>query len=284
MSRFARIGFYVSCIAVVALEAVALAGWHGWLPTRSGAAQLAAAQGQVVQAVAATAGQLGGQLSQTIDAANAPEKAEDGYYDQLRVRLRWVQTRVGGETLLTPDVGSRMLLAKSAAQRAGLHEVGLSFRDVYGIINAETSWVPRLGASKNGTPNLGIAQFEPATARALGVRDPNDAVEAVHGAALHMKQAAVWSQSRIAGLNLDVEERAAKLREGVSIYYNLSSRGRNAWNGRNTNKLPRETQLHIRNTRVGAEEAAMLEARFQATIHGGDRDFGHLMAHTVQGI
>jgi hypothetical protein len=46
-----------------------------------------------------------------------------------------------------------------------------------------------MGASKDGTPNLGIAQFEPATARALGMRNPNDAVEAVHVAALHMKDA-----------------------------------------------------------------------------------------------
>jgi hypothetical protein len=83
---------------------------------------------------------------------------------------------MGSAQLLTPDLQSRMLLAKSAAERARLHEVGLGFPDVYGIINAETSWVPRLGASKNGTPNLGIAQFEPATARALGMRNPNDPV------------------------------------------------------------------------------------------------------------
>ncbi|HEY0887163.1 MAG TPA: hypothetical protein VGE20_17860, partial [Ramlibacter sp.] len=92
----------------------------------------------------------------------------DDHYEQLRSRLRWVQTRIGSDQLLTPDLHSRVLLAKSAADRAGLDEVGLSFMDVYGIISAETSWVPRMGASKDGTPNLGIAQFEPATARLLG--------------------------------------------------------------------------------------------------------------------
>ena len=197
-------------------------------------------------------------------AASPLVAADAGYYSRLRARLRWVQTRVGGDVLLTPDLGSRMLLAKSAAQRAGLSEVGLSFKDVYGIINAETSWVPRTGASKDGTPNLGIAQFEPSTARALGVRKPHDPVEAVHAAALHMKDAARWSAERLDRLDLGATERAEKLREGVSVFYNLSVRGRNRWNGTNANQLPRETQRHIVNTRAGMQEAALIEAQLQA--------------------
>ena len=117
------------------------------------------------------------------------------------------------------------------------------------------------GASKDGTPNLGLAQFEPATARALGLRDPNDPVEAIHVAALLMKEAAEWSANRIAGLKLGDGERAQKLREGVSIFYNLSTRGRNRWNGTNTAKLPIETRLHIRNARTGAQYAAELDAK-----------------------
>jgi hypothetical protein len=184
---------------------------------------------------------------------------EEGYYARLRSSVRWVQTRLGNDNYATPDHSSRLLLAKSAAQRAGLDEVGLGWRDVYGIITAETSWVPRQGQSKNGTPNLGIAQFEPATARALGLRNPNDVVESVHIAAEHMKQAAQWSASRISGLKLPEADRAARLREGVSIYYNLSSRGRAAWNGRNTDRLPIETKRHIANARIGAQEAALLD-------------------------
>lgn len=185
---------------------------------------------------------------------------DDSYYAQLRTRVRWVETRIGNDKLVTPDDSSRVLLAKSAADRAGLSQVGLSFKDVYGIINAETSWIPRLGASKNGTPNLGLAQFEPATAHALGLRNPNDPVEAVHVAALHMKEAAEWSANRISGLKLNADDRAEKLREGVSIFYNLSTRGRNRWNGMNTDVLPIETRLHIRNARSGARYAAELEA------------------------
>lgn len=197
--------------------------------------------------------------------AAAPPTHEDSYYAQLRAKVRWVETTFAGDKLLTPDAQSRMLLAKSAAERAGLDEVGLSFKDVYGIINAETSWVPRMGASKDGTPNLGIAQFEPATARGLGLRNPNDPVESIHVAALHMKEAAEWSARRIAGLKLDSAERASKLREGVSIFYNLSVKGRNRWDGRNTAKLPIETRLHIRNARSGAQDAAELEARLVST-------------------
>ncbi|MDB5872048.1 MAG: hypothetical protein JWQ07_1490 [Ramlibacter sp.] len=194
-----------------------------------------------------------------VEPAPAAE-TEDGYYEKMRASVRWVQTRLGNAEHITPDNETRLALAKSAAQRARLDEVGLSYRDVYGIINAETSWVPRTGQSRNGTPNLGIAQFEPATARALGVRNPEDMVEAVHAAARHMKEAALWSADRIAGLKLGSVERATKLREGVSIYYNLSSRGRAAWNGRNTGQLPAETQRHIVNARIGAQEAALLEA------------------------
>jgi hypothetical protein len=187
----------------------------------------------------------------------------DGYYNQLRAKLRWVDVRLGDNKLRTPDPVSRLLLAQSAAQRAGLHEVGLSYRDVYGIINAETSWVPRMGASKDGTPNLGIAQFEPATARAVGLQNPHDPVEAVHAAALHMKEAAVWSARRLEKLKLPPQVHAVKLREGVSIYYNLSSKGRSAWNGVNTAKLPIETRRHISNAAYGAREAATIEARLR---------------------
>lgn len=200
-------------------------------------------------------------------AAKAPLLALKGvdasYFEQLRDKLRWLPVRYAGNVLQTPDVPSRLLLVQSAAKHAGLEKVGLSYRDVYGIINAETSWIPRTGASKDGTPNLGIAQFEPATAKAVGLTDPTDPVQAVHAAALHLKDAAIWSAKRIADLKLTPEERARKLREGVSIYYNLSTKGRAVWNGKNTAKLPIETRRHIANARVGAREAAELEQQLR---------------------
>lgn len=199
----------------------------------------------------------------------------DGYYDQLREKMNWLPVRYAGNVLKTPDPESRILLSRSAAETARLEEVGLSYRDVYGIINAETTWIPRMGASKNGTPNLGIAQFEPATARAVGLKNPADPVEAVHAAALHLKDAAKWSAKKISGLKLTPEQHARKLREGVSIYYNLSVKGRNKWDGLNTAKLPVETQRHIANARVGAREAAELESQLRDLKGrmGGERTF-----------
>lgn len=189
---------------------------------------------------------------------DAPLSFKINHYEQLRDSMKWLPVRYAGEVLKTPDASSRLMLVRAAADYADLEEVGLSHRDVYGIINAETSWIPRMGASKNGTPNLGIAQFEPATAKAVGLTDPSDPVQAVHAAAVHLKDAAKWSAKRIAGLDLEPEERARKLREGVSIYYNLSVKGRNKWDGTNTAALPIETQRHIRNVRTGAEKAADL--------------------------
>lgn len=176
----------------------------------------------------------------------------------LDQQLRWVQADAGQVTL---DPASRLLLARSAAERARLEEVGLDFRDVYGVIHAESSWVPRAGMGRNGVVSQGLGQFEPATARAMGLRNPNDAVEAVHAAARLLREAAQWSARRIAGLSLSPQQHAAKLREGVSIYYNLSTRSRSAWSGLNTDRLPVETQRHIRNVRLGARQAEQLHAR-----------------------
>jgi hypothetical protein len=203
--------------------------------------------------------------------------ANDQYFSQLRARMKWETVRMGDRTLQTPDAVSRVMLTQAAAQKAGLDQVGLSWRDVYGIINAETSWIPRLGASKDGTPNLGIAQFEPATARALGLSDPNDPVQAVHAAALHLKEAAEWSAKRLSGLKLSRAEYAMKLRDGLSIYYNLSSKGRSQWNGLNTAKLPIETQRHIANARRGRLQADEL-AQQLATVRAMTRNPGLMTA------
>jgi hypothetical protein len=182
----------------------------------------------------------------------------------LRAQIRYETVRWDGKEVRTLDEASRILLAQAAAQKAGLHEVGLSFHDVYGIIEAETSWIPRTGASKDGTPNLGLAQFEPRTARGLGVKDPQDPVQAVFAAAVYMKHGAKWAADRLGPLKLHPEVHAAKVREGVSVYYNLSIKGRNKWNGLNTTDMPAETQKHIRNAVAGAREAADLVRKLRA--------------------
>ena len=270
-------------VLLAGLVSVALTGSMGTSPssTSDTLAQRSHA-GKVTEAAAPAQAQ-----PQQLAAAPAPVspfntlKIETSYYEQLRGKLNWLPVRYAGSLLKTPDVPSRLLLAKSAAQRAGLSEVGLSYRDVYGIINAETSWIPRMGSSKDGTPNLGIAQFEPATAKAVGLTDPSDPVQAVHALAVHLKDAARWSAKRLSGLKLSPEQYALKLREGVSIYYNLSSKGRNEWNGRNTKKLPIETQRHIANARIGAREAGELEGQLRE-LRGRMADPG-MMTASFQG-
>jgi hypothetical protein len=158
----------------------------------------------------------------------------------------------------TLDESSRLMLAQAAAEKAGLKDVGLSYEDVYGVIEAETSWIPRSGMGNNGVQSHGLAQFEPRTAKGLGLKDPNDPVQAVFAAAMNMKHGAQWAAERLQPLKLAPQDYAVKLREGVSIYYNLSIKGRNKWDGLNTAELPVETQRHIRNVRAGAEEAAEL--------------------------
>ena len=266
-----------SVVVLAGLVSVALTGSMGNspAPTSDTLAQRSQAGKLAVQAPTAEA--------PAVQVAAAPAnpfknlKIDTSYYDQLRSKLNWLPVRYAGSMLKTPDVPSRLLLAKSAAQRAGLSEVGLSYRDVYGIINAETSWIPRMGASKDGTPNLGIAQFEPATAKAVGLTDPTDPVQAVHALAVHLKDAAKWSAKRLSGLKLSPEQYALKLREGVSIYYNLSSKGRAEWNGLNTKKLPIETRRHIANARIGAHEAAELEAQL-AQLRGRMNSTGMMTA------
>jgi hypothetical protein len=177
---------------------------------------------------------------------------------ELRARIKWVPVRWDGEKTRTLDEASRLLLAQAAAEHAGLDEVGLGFEDVYGVINAETSWVPRKGMGRNGVESAGLAQFEPRTAKGYGLKNPSDPVQAVYAAARYMKDGAEWAADRIEHLPLTPEQRAHKIREGVSIYYNLSIKGRNKWDGLNTAQLPVETQRHIRNVRAGAEKASDL--------------------------
>ena len=184
--------------------------------------------------------------------------------EAVRSLLKFRTVRWGGKPVQTLDEASRILLVKAAAERAGLHQVGLGYHDVYGVIEAETSWIPRDGASKDGTPNLGLAQFEPRTAASIGLKDPSDPVQAVFAAAKFMKDAAMWSTGKIGHLKLQPEQHQAKLREGVSIYYNLSIKGRNKWDGVNTAALPVETQRHIRNAAAGASEAMELARKLRA--------------------
>jgi hypothetical protein len=202
--------------------------------------------------------------AEAVAAVKAPAAPKIVGHESVRALIKFDTVKWGGKPVQTLDEKSRILLAQAAAEKAGLRDVGLSYEDVYGVIEAETSWIQRTGSSKDGTPNLGLAQFEPRTAKGMGLTDPNDPVQAVFAAAMYMKMGAQWASGKIGHLKSDPALYATKLREGVSVHYNLSIKGRNKWNGLNTATLPIETQRHIRNALAGAKEAAELARKLKA--------------------
>jgi len=251
-------------LTALAIVAVAASGAAVSLTSQASASPAAVPVAKVTVAKTRTAAEAVAALKPakppviTLAAPAAAQTAVTPSEKSLRAQMKYETVKWDGKPVATLDEASRVLLVKAAAEKVGLEDVGLSFHDIYGIIEAETSWIPRTGSSKNGTPNLGLAQFEPYTARAYGVQDPGDPIQAVFGAAKYIKEGAQWAHRKLAGLKLSPEQHALKVREGVSVYYNLSIKGRNKWDGTNAAQLPVETQRHISNARAGAAEAAQL--------------------------
>jgi hypothetical protein len=171
--------------------------------------------------------------------------------DQVRAELNYIDVVYKGKSKQTLDVPSRLLLTKWAADSAGLGDVGLGWKDVYGVIHAESSWVPQTGASKSGVPNHGLAQFEGATARSYGLENANDPLNAIAASARMIKDAAVWSGKRLENFGMNATQKAQYLREGVSVYYNTGWKTRKKWSPESSQQLPVETKTHIRNVQAG---------------------------------
>jgi hypothetical protein len=257
MQSFKNVSGILSAVVVAGVGAVAAMSGQQFVPMQTTpAAAAVAAVNTMSSMVAPPAISLATPAAAAAAVVAAATAAPDD--EALRAKIRWVPTNYGREKVLTLDAASRLLLAQEAAERADLDSVGLTYEDVYGVINAETSWIPRTGMGKNGVQSMGLAQFEPRTAKGLGLKDPHDPVQAVIAAAVNMKHGAEWAADKIDHLKLPRDQYAQKLREGVSIYYNLSVRGRNKWDGINTAQLPVETQRHIANVRRGAVRAAEL--------------------------
>lgn len=184
-------------------------------------------------------------------------------FDSSEQPIRFIEVNYLGRRALAIDEASRIRLSKQAAAAFALDSVGLGWEDVYAVVSAETAWIPRTGMGKNGVPSHGLGQFEPATANALNIKDPNDPVAAVHGVAALIKEAAQWSAARIRPLRMPQSQRADKLREGISVYYNLSTATRKTWNGANLDTLPAETQFHVRNVKDGRAIALVIDRKLQ---------------------
>lgn len=208
------------------------------------------------------------------------DEPDPGFIRDMQLkRLNYVQVSFGGKSVLTLDETSRIQLSKEAAAAHKLNTMGLSWKDLYGVIHAETNWIPREGIGKNGVASSGLAQLEPATAKSLGVADANDPVEALNASAALLKEAAQWSRIKVR--NAGIKSGALfneKMRDGVSIYYNLSTKARNTWDGRSTAELPVETQRHISNTRQGTRIAARMERELKDRLDGFDWPSAHLQS------
>lgn len=174
---------------------------------------------------------LAGSLIQQDAAANAPTTT----------------IRIGNQNLQAVAMVDRMSLCKAAAAKNNLKAQGLDWRDVYAIVNAETDWAARDGMGRNKHVSRGLAQLDDATAKILGV-DPHDHVQAIGAVASLLFEAAAWSKSK--GYTVGSGS--------LSVYYNLSTSARNAWDG-SINALPFETQQHIANFRQGRLVATSLD-------------------------
>lgn len=158
---------------------------------------------------------------------------------------------VDGKPIETLQPMDRVRLCKIVAAEKNLKASGLDWRDLYAVVHAETGWAPRDGMGRNGKVSRGLAQLEDSTAKTLGV-DPHNPKQAVGAVADLLKEAADWSRAKGYAISSG----------SMSVYYNLSTRSRNEWNGRSKDamdSLPIETQRHIINVSQGKLVANSLE-------------------------
>lgn len=185
--------------------------------------------------------------------------------------LRPTTVVLNGQSIETIHPLERVRLCREIARAQGLQRAGLHWADLYGVIHAETAWIPRDGMGKNGRVSRGLGQLEDATARALGVADPDDAEQAIRAAARLMVDSAAWADRR------GVKGSEARL-AAMSVYYNLSTKARNAWNGVSMAGLPVETRRHIKNV----AEGRMLALKLGAERDRFDRRWGAMTMSGAQ--
>lgn len=219
-------------------------------------------------------------------ATSTPE--DKGLYDledhYLSSKLKFVEVNLNGQKVLTPDLASRLLLVKAAYTKEGLSKVGLKWSDLYGIIHAETSWYARKGMGANNVPSYGLAQFEPGTAKDMGLNDPGDPVQAVRAAARLMKMAASTAVEKFKINDFRSGDSHATIMRWVSMQYNMGKRGAMT---RGHKPLPAATVIHIKNVAEGALFSVDADAAFKigTVMHlQENRDFPALKTITNDGL
>lgn len=183
--------------------------------------------------------------------------------------VRMVPVRFQGKRLASVYPADRVALAKEAAQSTRLNKkLGAdAWKVVYGVISAESNWVPRNGMGANKRVSYGIAQMESPTAKALGI-DPMNAHESAVGVAKLIDEASNAYRSRkhqglvvTDELGRQMPERTA-IAAYISVHYNTSSSMRANWGG-NVGDLEKPTQVHIKNVSFGISEASAIERQMR---------------------
>ena len=204
------------------------------------------------------------------------EAWEKPQFQQLREKLQYVEVvdkknKNIQHSVLTPS--SQFALVKAVYDELGLKKHGIAQKDLYAVISAETAWQPRNGMGANRVVSSGLAQFEPATAKSVGIKDPHDPIQAVWGAGVLLREAADWSKSRVDrsihrhGLHMTKSQQEAAVKDGYSIYYNTSAQLREKWEVKNTSEFPAATRHHISNSRYGRTLHDSIQKRELATVN-----------------
>lgn len=213
-------------LSFVGVAAVAASASLGYTQAQASTHAVAHSQARALAAVEVISGQ-----------------GSNAYFPQIMVK-------VGGRDIPTLHPLDRVRFCQIVARDEGLAKYGKNWKDIYAVIHAETGWVARDGMGRNGRVSYGLAQLEMATAKQLSVADPSDTMQSLVATARLIKEATLWARSR----NIENHDVA------ISVYYNLSTKARNAWDGLSTSTLPVETQRHEANSQDGRRLADRLGA------------------------
>lgn len=184
-------------------------------------------------------------------------RSEEGHPSILAkvADLSPVEVTIAGKKYQALNPLERIRLCKEVASEMKLAAYGMDWRNIYATVHAETAWAERTGMGLNGKPSFGLAQMELATAKSLGI-DPNDKRSSLIGVAMLLKEASAWAKAKG-----HADKKAA-----LSVYYNLSTKARNQWNGVTTDSLPQATQNHIRNLADGLAHATRLGPKYDKLL------------------
>lgn len=184
--------------------------------------------------------------------------------------IRMIPVRFKGKQIHSVHPEDRIAIVKRASERESLDRMigDEAWKLVYGMIQAESNWIPRDGLGRNNRISVGVAQMELPTAESLGI-DPHNPHEAAQGVAKLVKEAVETYKTRLRKGMVISDERGRKLEHRkalavyISVHYNTSSKFRSEWDGR-ISSLHQPTRVHIKNVTYGIGEAGSVDREIKA--------------------